>query len=250
MQWDKGSESGWSVHAYDERFKVWIFQGARLDRSIENTIDYKGWLAGWRDVASHGNTGNGSQESCLSELVAIRRVLQHRPLSLSSRRSETITGTNHPLGFNSSKSSPRIAFWIASSLPSGGGGTFASHAMLMNTLSAIGVFGVVPSASEDALVAVPGTTVSWSALVFTQKPGSGLSGIALIEDISERGNWATGDNSHQGITLASLFGKWTALTKVGVILRNYLIEDDLNLSTTCVFHCPVQFGKLLGLGLL
>jgi len=80
--------------------------------------------------------------SCVSE------QRKNAPLSVSCLPVDTITGTYHPEGLPPSTSSPCIARCIASSLPSGGGGTFASHAMFTKTLRPFGM-GVGPGAGSS-----------------------------------------------------------------------------------------------------
>ena len=84
---------------------------------------------------------------------SIPELRTHRPLSVSCLPSETIVGTYHPSGFSSSNSSPCMAFWMASSLPSGGAGTFMSNAMFTNTFRPFGMAMPLPDGSRKAFPA-------------------------------------------------------------------------------------------------
>lgn len=104
----------------------------------------------------------------------IRYECINRPLSLSWRPSETRTGTYHPSGLSSCTSSPSMARWMISSLPTGGGGTLESQAMLMKILC--------PIETGIAALDVGGEYMAGcKAEDLIQKPGTGLRSMGTVD---------------------------------------------------------------------
>lgn len=113
-------------------------------------------------------------------------------LSISCLALDTITGTYHTeVSFSSTSS--RIARCIASSFPSGGGGTCGSQAMLMKTLRPFAT-GIGPGVSSRRLGLVGdffeeggggggGRTAGVRDDDFMQKPAFGARSMRTVEDM-------------------------------------------------------------------
>ena len=114
------------------------------------------------------------------------------PLSVSCLPFDTMTGTYHTEGSFSSTSSPCIARFIASSFPSGGGGTCGSHAMLTKTLRPFGTGIGLGAGSrrfddfDDFGEGGGGRTVGARDDDFMQKPAFGAKSMRTVEEDMSR----------------------------------------------------------------
>ena len=126
----------------------------------------------------------------MSVTIANKTQDSDAPLSVSCLPLDTMTGTYHTEGSFSSTSSPSMACFIASSFPSGGGGTCGSHAMLTKTLRPFGMGIGLGAGSRrfesdgDFNEGGGGRTVGARNDDFMQKPAFGAKSMRTVEDMS------------------------------------------------------------------